>query len=365
MHNQQVSPDSLTLLAIVQLCSTVLDCRMIKQAHGFIIRHNLVQLNSEPTLGNAVIDAYTRHCNMYYALKVFEVVKRNVVTYNSIISGYMMCGLYDEAHSVFNNMPEKDITSWNLMIRLYSESGCHDKAISLLRRIIKDEEMFEPIIRHNLVQLNSEPTLGNAVIDAYTRHCNMYYALKVFEVVKRNVVTYNSIISGYMMCGLYDEAHSVFNNMPEKDITSWNLMIRLYSESGCHDKAISLLRRIIKDEEMFEPDSLTVMSLLPLCSQMASVHLLRQCHGYVVRACFTDPYLIAAMLDVYSKCGSINYAYKLFKSTNMKDLVIFTAMIGGYAMNGMAKDSITIFTEMLAAWFKTGSCHTYNSSIGL
>ena len=81
------------------------------------------------------------------------------------------------------------------------------------------------------------------------------------------------------------------------------------------------------------------MNLLPICVQMASVHLLMQCHVYVVRAGFEDVHLKEALLDVYEKCGARQRAYKIFRLSTHKDLVMFTAMVSGYAMNDIGEET--------------------------
>lgn len=89
------------------------------------------------------------------------------------------------------------------------------------------------------------------------------------------------------------------------------------------------------------------MSFLPVCAQMASVHLVKQCHGYAIRAGFKDCRLNGTLLDVYAKCGTIMSAYKLFHFSTHKDLVMFTAMVSGYAMHGMGEEALMVFSHML------------------
>ncbi|OMO61143.1 hypothetical protein COLO4_33530 [Corchorus olitorius] len=133
--------------------------------------------------------------------------------------------------------------------------------------------------------------------------------------------------------------------MSVRDLTSWNLMVQAYAENDCPDQALSLLYEL--QAQGMKPDAVTIMSILPVCTQMASIYLMRQCHGYVIRACFQDARLNAALLDVYAKCGSIWSAHKLFHSTPVKDLVMFTSMVGGYAMHGMGEEALHLFSYML------------------
>jgi len=97
---------------------------------------------------------------------------------------------------------------------------------------------------------------------------------------------------------------------------------------------------------------MSIISILAACSRLASVRLVRQCHAYTIRASVDDLHLKGALLDAYSKCGSIKDASKFFETCPRKDLVIFTAMVGGLAMHGMAEEAIGIFSEMLPSDIK-------------
>ena len=88
-----------------------------------------------------------------------------------------------------------------------------------------------------------------------------------------------------------------------------------------------------------KPGAVTIMSLLLVCVQMASVHLLKQCHVYAVGAGFEDVHLKETLLDVYEKCGARQRAYKILQLSTHKDLVMFTAVVSGYALNGIGEET--------------------------
>ncbi|XP_052179378.1 putative pentatricopeptide repeat-containing protein At5g08490 [Diospyros lotus] len=336
----KVGPDSVTLLSILPACAHICNLELGKQIHGYIIKHS--QISNNAAVGNALISFYAK------------------------------CGDIDDAFRTFLSIHMRDLISWNTMLDAFAESQLESEFVYLLHwmlderirpdsitllaiiqfcatfsRIDKVREAHGFCLKSGLLLGDVAPTLANAIIDAYAKCGDMLYASKIFESLsgKRNVVTCNSILSGYVNCGSHDDAQEIFHSMSERDLTTWNLMIRVYAENDCSGQALSLFREL--ENHGMKPDSMTMMSLLPICAQIASVYLLRQCHGYVVRSCFQDIHLKAALIDTYSKCGSINCAYKLFQSTRQKDLVIFTAMIGGYAMHGMGVEALGVFSHML------------------
>ncbi|XP_077231845.1 tetratricopeptide repeat (TPR)-like superfamily protein [Tasmannia lanceolata] len=331
-----LKPDSITLISLLPVCAQLHNLQEGKKIHEYV-------------LGN------------------FRLCKDTAVG-NALVSFYAKCGKLEDASRTFEMIRKRDLISWNTMIAAYAESGQGGKLVESLcdmnnQGIRPDSVTILNVLRvcsffgvkgvkeaHGYsirAGLISELTVGNAMIDTYAKCGRLDYALRTFENLPgKNMITGNAMISGYMKHGCEEGAEMIFNQMGERDLTTWNLMVQVYSQSNYIDRALSLFCKLQYQEGM-RPDAVSIMSVLPVCAHLASLHLLRQCHGYSIRACFDDVCLEGAMLDVYSKCGSINEAYKLFRTSPRKDLVMFTAMIGGYAMNGMGKEALEVFSKML------------------
>ncbi|XP_051144565.1 putative pentatricopeptide repeat-containing protein At5g08490 isoform X2 [Andrographis paniculata] len=332
--------DSVTVISVLPVCSQLGDLLKGKEIHCYVLRRPA--LLEDTSIGNALINFYAK------------------------------CYFIEAAFGTFSSIPRKDLISWNTMLDAFGVNLFESEFVELLHWMFSDKVKPDAVTILTVVQFcaallrlrnvkethgfslksgvlhsRSEPTLGNALLDAYAKCGNMNYAEKMFESLsgKRNVVTCNSIISGYLTHGSHVEANMIFERMSERDLTTWNLMVRGYAQNEHPIEAIDLFHEL--HYHGIRPDSVTIMSLLSVSTQMASVRLLRQCHGYIIRACFEDAHLIAALLDSYSKCGSINCSYKLYCSSLQKDLVLFTAMVGGFATHGMGKEAISIFDDML------------------
>ncbi|KAK4751955.1 hypothetical protein SAY87_020753 [Trapa incisa] len=340
-----VTPDSVTFVSILPICAVLKKISMGKQIHGYIVQRP--SLAEDTTVGNALVNFYAK------------------------------CDEIDAAFQAFLMIPQRDIISWNSMLDAFVNTRNHWKFLNLLAwmlgerfkpdgitiltlinfcisisRLMSVKEVHCYSIRYAHILGDGEPTIGNAMLVAYAKCGDMGSALKIFQSLsgKRNLVTCNSIIAAYVDSGSQDDAYKIFSQMHEKDVTTWNLMIRVYALNNCVNEALYLFHEF-RDRGM-DPDELTIMSLLAVFSQMASAHLLRQCHGYLVRNCFEDVRIKGALLDVYSKCGSIWYAYNLFQSNPNKDLFMFTAMIGGFAMHGMGEEALEIFHDMIGSGIK-------------
>lgn len=332
--------DAITIISILPVCAQLCDLQLGKEIHGHVFRRPV--LREDTSIGNALINFYAK----------FRCI--------------------EAAFSTFSLIPRKDLISWNTMLDAYGINlletrfadllclmivdGVKPDAVTILTvvhfcgtlsRIKNVKETHGYLLRSSILHGNAEPTLENALLDAYSKCGNLEYASKIFDSLsgKRNVVTCNTMISGYLKHGSHYDANIIFQSMSERDVTTWSLMMRGYALNDCPREALNLFLEL--QHNGIRPDAMTITSILPVCGQIASVDLLKQCHGYMVRTCFNDAHLYASLLDVYSKCGTINSAYKLYQSSTQKDLVVFTAMIGGFAMHGMAKEAIRVFDDML------------------
>ncbi|KAL8028906.1 hypothetical protein ABFX02_14G193100 [Erythranthe guttata] len=340
VNMKMIRLDSVTVISILPVCVQLFNLQLGKEIHGYVLRRRT--LHEDISIGNALINLYAKCCCAESAFSLFLLIPRkDLISWNTMLDAFGVNQL--EAQFA-------DLLYWMFM------DGIKPDAVTMLTvvqfcasfsRIKNVKETHGFSLRSSVLLRDSELTLGNALLDAYAKCGNMDYASKLFDNLsgKRNVVTCNSMISGYLSHGSHDEAHIIFEKMSERDLTTWNLMVRGYAQNECPNEAINLFHEL--QYNGIRPDAMTIMSVLPVCGQMASIHLLKQCHGYIVRACFEDAHLKAALLDVYSKCGSVKSAHKLYKSTPKKDLVVFTAMVGGFAMHGMGEEAIRVFDHML------------------
>ncbi|KAH6805795.1 Tetratricopeptide repeat superfamily protein [Perilla frutescens var. frutescens] len=337
---KMIGVDSITVISILPVCAQLSNLQVGKEIHGYVFRRSA--LYEDTSIGNALIKFYAKCCGPETAFRTFSLIyHKDLISWNTMLDalGQNLLGTQfaDLLYLMFVQGVKPDAITILTVVQL----------CACISRIYNVKETHGYSLRSSILHGDAEPTLGNALLDAYAKCGNMEYASKLFDYLsrKRNVVTCNSMISGYLEHGSHDDANTIFKSMPERDITTWNLMIRGYAQNECPGEALNLFHEL--QHHGLRPDPMTIMSILPVCSQMASVHLLRQCHGYIIRACFEDVHLKAALLDVYSKCGSINTAYTIYQSTPQKDLVVFTAMVGGFAMHGMGKEAIRVFDFML------------------
>ncbi|OVA12784.1 Pentatricopeptide repeat [Macleaya cordata] len=158
--------------------------------------------------------------------------------------------------------------------------------------------------------------------------------------------TNNSLVNLYSKCGFVNAAYRLFEEMPERDVVSWTSMIVGFSQSGLEKDAMWLFdqMRLAK----VEPNSFTFGSLFSACATINAFYKGKQLHSLVVKyGLETDMVVGSAIVDMYSKCGEMNEALRIFKCMPERDLVSWNGMICGFAQNGEALKALKLFDEMV------------------
>ncbi|KAJ0712519.1 putative tetratricopeptide-like helical domain superfamily [Helianthus annuus] len=141
----------------------------------------------------------------------------------------------------------------------------------------------------------------------------------------------HSLIMMYARCGEVGYARQVFDEITERDLVSWNSMISGYLKTGCPGSALELFERM--KVEGFEPNEMTLVSVVSACGELGNLSLGRVVEGYVVeKRMRMSSYIGSALIGMYAKCGDLVSARRIFDKMTKKDLVTWNAMITGQVL---------------------------------
>ncbi|MQM09524.1 hypothetical protein Taro_042399 [Colocasia esculenta] len=187
--------------------------------------------------------------------------------------------------------------------------------------------------------------LHGYVVVAFADACHLYD-----ELPNRNIVTTNTMISGYAKQGDVAHARFLFDGMCERDIASWSAMISGYIGRGRWASALQLFRELVWSEEL-KPDQLTLVTLLSCCATMASMRLLgKSIHAYAKKnGLALNMQLGTALIDMYAKSGCLRSAYLVFHRMSHRNVMSWSAMICGLALHGCGKEALALFECMKKA----------------
>ena len=91
------------------------------------------------------------------------------------------------------------------------------------------------------------------------------------------------------------------------------------------------------------PNTISLVSALSACTDMAALHYGKAFHGYVTRHNIWLSIPIAtSLVDMYAKCGIIDQANWVFDMILSKELPLYNAMICAYALHGRALEALAV-----------------------
>ncbi|XP_010264131.1 PREDICTED: pentatricopeptide repeat-containing protein At1g11290, chloroplastic [Nelumbo nucifera] len=253
---------------------------------------------------------------------------------NSLITMYGKCGRFEISRKVFDGMPHKNVVSWSSMIGAYANNGRHYEGLSLFYRMLDERIKPNRITILNAVQCVHRENEANAVCRTIVDN-----GLDLDQSVQ------SAAVGMYARCGRIDVARRFFDGILDKDLVSWSSMVEAYVQANLPAEALELFRQMILWKN--RPDFVTLLSVVRAFANLSSLHQARFIHGFIIRASLNYNILIeTAIIDLYAKCGSLNYARKVFDRMQERNLVSWSTMISGYGMHGYGREALDLFNQM-------------------
>ncbi|PKA63250.1 Pentatricopeptide repeat-containing protein [Apostasia shenzhenica] len=157
----------------------------------------------------------------------------------------------------------------------------------------------------------------------------------------------NALVHLYSTCGPMPDARRLFDEMPDRDIITWNTMIAGYAKHGLSQEAIDLFRAL-QLTGMPRPDGITTSIVLSACAHAGALELGEWVHAYAEKHEIDGGISVrTALIDMYSRCGAVDRALEIFERTPRRNLISWTAMIAGLAVNGRGREAVELFERMV------------------
>lgn len=356
MRVSEKIPDRNVFPSVLKACAYLRDLRLGESLHGCVIRlgfaHDLYTGNALMNMyaklqhfgGSQVIDGITEskeHNLIVGAVRSDDDNKREMDVFSNGNVREKMASLGMEAvRKVFEEMPMRDIVSWNTVISGNLQNGRFEKALDMLRGM-------------GNANLKPDSFTLSTLLPMFAKYVDLLKGKEVHGFAIRHgfdgdVFIGSSLIDMYANCNRVEDSYKLFWFLPQHDDVSWNSVIAACVQNGMFDEGLKLFREMLKVP--IKPVEHSFSSIIPACAHLTTLHMGKQLHGYITRVGFyQNKYIASSLVDMYSKCGNLKIARLIFDHMEEHDSVSWTAMIMGYAMHGCAREAISLFEKMIVA----------------
>ncbi|XP_062214869.1 pentatricopeptide repeat-containing protein At2g21090-like [Phragmites australis] len=369
MLSRSVRPNVVTLICVIKACAGAGEFDLAMSVVGLAIKWNLFEKNIE--VRNSLITLYLRMGDAAAARRVFDEMEvRDVVSWTALLDVYAELGDLEGARRVLDAMPERNEVSWGTLIARHEQKGDAAEAARLYGQMLADGcrpniSCFSSVlsacatlrdlrggtrIHANALKVGSSSNVfvSCSLIDMYCKCKQCIDARRIFNSLpQKNIVCWNSLISGYSWNGKMVEAEELFKQMPARNAASWNTIISGYAENRRFIDALESFSAMLASGHI--PGKITFSSVLLSCASLCSLEMGKMSHAKIVRLGIEDNiFMGTALSDMYAKSGDLESSKRIFYQMPERNDVTWTAMVQGLAENGFAEESILLFENMVA-----------------
>ncbi|PPD73135.1 hypothetical protein GOBAR_DD29944 [Gossypium barbadense] len=404
LRDTYVHGNSFTFPLLFKACASLNSLHDGTKLHAHVLQLGFQQ---DIFVQTSLLDMYSKCSDLASARNVFdEMVMRNVVCWNTMISAYCRCFRVMEAMDLLKEM-------WVIGFELNASTFV--SVIAACTNLRLGLSMHCCVFKLGL--LHCEIPLANSVVNMYVKFGLIDDARSIFDTVdERSILSWTTIIGGYVSVGNVGEAFNLFNRMrqmgcvsqdmvlfvkiisgcvesgnlllassvhslvlksgfhgeasidnlvlnmyskcgdivsarrvfemvDEKCIFLWTSMIAANTQHGYPAGALDLFKSLLRTD--LKPNEATIASILSACADLGSLSIGNEIEHYVkLNGLASNQQVQTSLIHMYCKCGRIDKAEEVFAGVLHKDLAVWSSMINGYAIHGMGNEALKLFHRM-------------------
>ncbi|PSR89868.1 Pentatricopeptide repeat-containing protein [Actinidia chinensis var. chinensis] len=267
MRREGVRPNHFTYSTVLTAHPTA----SLIQIHAQVIKTNY---ENSPSVGTALLDAYIKIDNISEAAKVFELIE------------------------------EKDIVVWSAMLAGYSQTGDTEGAVKVFLQLTKEGVRPNEFTFCSVINACASST-------AAVEQGKQFHASSIKSRYNNTLCVSSALVTMYAKRGNIETANEVFKRQRERDLVSWNSMISGYAQHGYGKKAIKVFEEMRM--ENLKMDGITFIGVITACTHAGLVDEGQRYFNMMADDLCIDPTMehYSCMVDLYSRAGMLEKAMDL------------------------------------------------------
>ncbi|KAL5583135.1 hypothetical protein UlMin_015577 [Ulmus minor] len=264
MCREGVRPNHFTYSTILTAQPSI----SIFQVHAQVIKTNY---EKSPSVGTALLDAYVKIGNGETAAKIFESIE------------------------------EKDIVAWSAMLAGYAQIGETEGAVKIFRQLVKEGIKPNEFTFSSVIHACAGPT-------AAVEQGKQFHAFSIKTRLNNALCVSSALVTMYAKRGNIESANEVFKRQGERDLISWNSMISGFAQHGQGKRALEIFENM--RQQQLEMDGITFIGVISACTHAGLVEEGQRYFNMLVNNYDIQPKMehYSCMVDLYSRAGMLEKA---------------------------------------------------------
>ncbi|KAL6341743.1 hypothetical protein AAG906_037987 [Vitis piasezkii] len=267
MRREGVRPNHFTYSTILTANAAVSP----SQIHALVVKTNY---ENSPSVGTALSDSYSKIGNANEAAKIFELID------------------------------EKDIVAWSAMLSGYAQMGDIEGAVKIFLQLAKEGVEPNEFTFSSVLNACAAPT-------ASVEQGKQFHACSIKSGFSNALCVSSALVTMYAKRGNIESANEVFKRQVDRDLVSWNSMISGYAQHGCGKKSLKIFEEM--RSKNLELDGITFIGVISACTHAGLVNEGQRYFDLMVEDYHIVPTMehYSCMVDLYSRAGMLVKAMDL------------------------------------------------------
>lgn len=262
----------------------------------------------------------------------------NVAVGSSLIDLYAKCGRVEVSRKVFDGLIDKNVVAWNSMISGYVYNHYPDEAMILIREMLRSGLKADHVTYNSLLSSFRFP-------DDFG-HCYQIHCRVIEEGLESSSFLVTTLVTLYSECACSSrEFYKIISSVAGWDQIAWNAVIAGFSNLGVGEEAFMCFRSMRRAGLVV--DFYSFSSVLKALGKSSSLEEGKQIHCLVSKTWHSrNLYVQNGLVSMYARCGKIDKAKKVFSLMDEHDLISWNSLLTGCAQHGHGREAIQMFEQM-------------------
>ncbi|CAF0973197.1 unnamed protein product [Adineta steineri] len=265
---------------------------------------------------------------------VQDKLQSNSYLSTSLLDALAKCGDMIEAERLFHSLVNKISPMHGALMKGYIENQMENKVIEHFKHIEKPSESVLTLFFNACAQLKTDEALN--LIKKTSKTISKSFSL--------NSRLLTSLLDALVKCGDLNYAQNLFDQLPQKTLSMYKVMINGYLKENNSFKILNLFSEM--KLKHIEIDHIIWTSIIKALAYIGDLELSKSIVEQIPESCLIDNQIHNALIHMWGKSGCVDRAEKVFKKISQPNTIGYAAMINAYGLNGQGLKAIELYEKV-------------------